>query len=91
MKMRIGTLTIFSLCATALAIGPAFAQANTAARIKQCIADNKDEEQDAEVLQDYCKCMSDAMGPTLQISVMQWEKSHPKEDEKCAAEADWED
>ena len=91
MKMRIGTLAIFSVFALALAAGPALAQANTVARIKQCIADNKDEEQDAEVLQDYCKCMSDAMGPTLQISVMQWEKTHPKEEAKCADEADWED
>lgn len=91
MTRRIGTVAILSLFATALAIGPALPQANTAARIKQCIADNKGEEQEAEVLQDYCNCMSKKMGPTVQISVQDWEKTHPKDEEVCADEAGWED
>ena len=91
MTRYIGTLAVFSIFATALAIGPALPQANTAARIKQCIADNKDEEQEPQVLQVYCTCMSGYMGPQELKSIKDWESSHPKEEEICADKADWED
>lgn len=91
MKLRIATLTIFSIFATALAVGPALPQANTAVRIQQCIADNQDEEQEPQVLKVYCTCMSDLMGPKEMKSVKDWETGHKKQEETCADKAGWED
>ncbi len=91
MKRRIGALAAFSILAVALATGPAFAQANVAARITQCISDNKDEEQEPNVLKVYCTCMSNLMGPTVTVSIKDWEATHKKEEETCADKAGWED
>ncbi|HVV94948.1 MAG TPA: hypothetical protein VHD15_16165 [Hyphomicrobiales bacterium] len=73
------------------AAAPAFANADDAKWIKQCVADNKDEGQSAETIAVYCSCMDNKMSNNETRSITQWEKSHPAAQEACSKQAHWKD
>jgi hypothetical protein len=84
----------FALFAFAIGLGlcsaaPAFADADDAAWIKRCVADNADQNQAPTIVAAYCSCMNNKMSSSETQSVTTWEKSHPKERESCSAEAGW--
>jgi hypothetical protein len=68
---------------------PAFANADDAAWIKKCVADNKDEGAKASVVAAYCACMTEKMSSDETLSVTAWEKTHPTEQKACSKEAGW--
>jgi len=57
--------------------------------INSCIADNKHEGQSEETVTKYCACMNDNMSSSETKSVTEWEKTHPKVEEKCEKAAGW--
>jgi len=61
-------------------LAPAVAQqsADDVKWITQCVADNKDEGQTAEVVLAYCTCMNGKMSSNETRSVTQWEKANPR-------------
>ena len=68
---------------------PAFADADDAKWIQQCVKDNADQGAAASVVAAYCSCMNNKMSSNETQSITQWEKSHPKEQEACSKEAGW--
>ena len=86
MKVKISALFfIASVTISSLA----FADADDTKWIAQCMMDNKDEGKPTEVVQKYCECMNNKMSSNETQSVSQWEKSHPKEEKECSAQAGW--
>jgi hypothetical protein len=83
---RIAPLAV-AVVAIASGFGPAFAIADTAARIKQCVIDNQAETQTATVVAAYCSCMNKKMSDSETQSITTWEKSHPSEQKACSEEA----
>ncbi|MBF0520268.1 MAG: hypothetical protein HQK92_11150 [Nitrospirae bacterium] len=69
--------------------GQAFAATDSTDRIAQCIKDNKDEGEKAEIVYKYCECMSRKIGTNETQSIDQWEKSHSKEEKECDDESGW--
>lgn len=69
--------------------GLAFADADDAKWIAQCIKDNQDAKVAPEVVAKYCTCMNNKMDSNETQSITQWEKTHPKEREACDKEAGW--
>lgn len=58
-------------------------------RIAECIADNKDQGQSAELVRKYCECMISKMDRNEKQSVSEWEETHPRERKKCDEVANW--
>ena len=86
MKVKISALFfIASVTISSLA----FADADDTKWIAQCMMDNKDEGKPTEVVQKYCECTNNKMSSNETQSVTQWEKSHPKEEKECSAQAGW--
>ena len=83
---RIAPLAV-AVVAIASGFGQAFAIADTAARIKQCVIDNQAETQTATVVAAYCSCMNKKMSDSETQSITTWEKSHPSEQKACSEEA----
>ena len=69
--------------------GFARADADDAAWIKRCVADNKNEGATASVVAAYCACMTNKMSSSETLSVTAWEKKHPTEQAACSKEAGW--
>lgn len=86
MKVKISALFLIASVAVS---GLAFADADDATWIGQCVADNKKENASPEVVKKYCECMNDHMSSSEMQSVTQWEESHPKERKECEAQAGW--
>jgi hypothetical protein len=57
--------------------------------IGQCVIDNKDEGQTADVVTKYCACMNNQMSDDDTMSISQWEKANPKVMESCSKKAGW--
>lgn len=68
---------------------PALADADDAAWIKKCVADNKNEGAKDTVIAAYCACMNGKMSSSETLSVSAWEKKHPDEMAACSKEAGW--
>jgi hypothetical protein len=70
---------------------PALADKNAdnAKWIGDCMLDNKDEGQAADVVTKYCTCMNNEMSDSETRSVTEWEKANPKVMEKCSKESGW--
>ena len=84
---KIGAMVLF---ASLVISGLAFADADDAKWIKQCIKDNKDEKgATAEIVKKYCTCMNDKMDSNETKSISQWEKTHPDEMKACEKESGW--
>jgi hypothetical protein len=89
--MRFSRIALIAVAVVAMAsgVGRAFANADDAAWIKKCVADNKDEDQTETVVAAYCSCMNNKMSDSETQSITTWEKSHPSEQEACSEEAGW--
>ncbi|WP_243438209.1 hypothetical protein [Fundidesulfovibrio soli] len=72
-----------------LSAGMAFANADDAKWIAQCLKDNKDAKVPVEVITKYCTCMNNKMSDNETQSITQWEKTHPKERAECDKESGW--
>jgi hypothetical protein len=57
--------------------------------IGDCVIENKDEGQPADVVTKYCTCMNNEMSDDETRSVTEWEKANPKTMEKCSKESGW--
>ena len=78
--------TAVAAFAMASGLGPV-ANADDAARIKQCVDDNQGEGQTAAVVDAYCACMSKKMSASETQSITTWENSHSREQTACSEEA----
>lgn len=87
MKLKV---SILFLVASVMASGsPAFADADDATWIAQCVADNKNEGVSSETVKKYCECMNDHMSDDENQSITQWEEANPKERKECEVKAGW--
>lgn len=78
------------LCGAAFLAGsPAFAGADDAKWVAQCVQDNKDEKAAIEVITKYCTCMNNKMSANETQSITTWEKSHAAERTACDKESGW--
>jgi hypothetical protein len=82
-------LLILAAFAGVAAASPALANADDAAWIKKCVADNKREGATPEVVAAYCSCMNNKMSSDETLSITAWEKTHPAEMAACDKEAGW--
>jgi hypothetical protein len=87
--MNVKISTLFFVASITIS-GLAFADADDATWIAQCIADNKKEGASPETVKKYCECMNDHMSGGEMQSITQWEEAHPKERKECEAKAGWE-
>lgn len=87
-KYLIGTSLIFGAF---LVVNPVLAGSDDFKWVNQCIEDNKSEGQEDSVVIAYCSCMNNKMSATETQSISEWEKTHPKEAEECAAQAGWQE
>lgn len=69
--------------------GLAYADADDAKWIAQCIRDNKGEGAKEEVVYKYCQCMVDKMEANETRSVTQFEKANPESMRVCEKQAGW--
>src|SRR6202043_2589483 len=65
------------------AAAAAWADADDAKWVAQCIKDNQDATVSVEVVTKYCTCMNNKMSSSETQSITQWEKSHPPERVAC--------
>ena len=81
----------FSLifAATLLGSAAAYADADDAKWVAQCVQDNKDGKATVEVITKYCTCMNGKMSSNETQSITQWEKTHAAERQACDKEAGW--
>ena len=82
-------LFAFATLGLIAASAPARADADDAAWIKRCVADNRHEGASAEVVAAYCSCMNSKMSSDETLSITAWEKSHPEAMHACEKEAGW--
>lgn len=84
-------ITAFLVALTAAAVFslPALAGSDDLKWIAQCLKDNADAKVAVDVVQKYCTCMNNKMSDSETQSIIQWEKTHPKERAECDAEAGW--
>ena len=69
--------------------GTARAGADDVKWISKCLSDNSDAKVSMDVVTKYCTCMNNKMDDNETRSISTWEKSHPKEEAACDAEAGW--
>ena len=67
----------------------AYANADDAKWVAQCVSDNQGEKATIEVITKYCVCMNNKMSENETLSISQWEKTHHTEMKACDAEAGW--
>ncbi len=79
----------FFMAISVMSASLAFAGADDAKWIAQCIKDNQDAKVSVEVITKYCTCMNNKMDENETLSITQWEKSHPKEEAACDKESGW--
>jgi len=83
-------ITLFFIVASTIVCSLSFAdKADDTKWIAQCMMDNKDLGQPAEVVVKYCECMNNKMDESESQSITQWEKTHPKERKECSDKAGW--
>jgi hypothetical protein len=75
--------------ASLLVSAAAYADADDAKWVAQCVKDNQNEKATVEVITKYCTCMNNKMSSNETQSISQWEKSHPAEMKACDKEAGW--
>jgi len=68
---------------------PASSNADDIKWIADCMDDNMNNGQPAEVLRKYCECMISKMYDNESESITHWEKSHPQEQKECSYKAGW--
>ena len=73
----------FLVAASALGGNVAYAGADDAKWVAQCVMDNQAEKVGIEVIAKYCTCMNEKMSDNETLSITQWEKTHPTEMRAC--------
>ena len=86
--MRFLTVSLLIL-GFAVVGSPAFAGADDAKWVAQCIKDNADAKVGPEVVKSYCVCMNNKMDENETKTISQWEKTHKSEMEACEKSAGW--
>lgn len=86
MKRTIALIAMIGCVATPVSADP---KADDSQWIGQCVIDNKDEGQTADVVTKYCTCMNNEMSEDETKSVSDWEKANPAVMEKCSKESGW--
>jgi len=71
------------------AAGAAYADADDAKWVAQCVKDNQNEKATVEVITKYCTCMNNKMSSNETQSITQWEKTHVAERQACDKESGW--
>jgi hypothetical protein len=89
MKSISALAVAFGILCLGSASTPARADADDAAWIKKCVADNAKEGASEAVVASYCSCMNNKMSSTETLSITAWEKLHPKEMAECEKESGW--
>lgn len=86
MKRHAALIAMLACLAT-----PAFADKNSddSKWIGDCVIENKDEKQSADVVTKYCTCMNNQMSDDESRSITEWEKANPKVMEQCSKESGW--
>jgi hypothetical protein len=82
-------LAVLSSVALPFGATSVLANADDAAWIKRCVADNANEGAKETVVAAYCACMNNKMSSNETLSVTAWEKTHPDEQAACSKEAGW--
>ena len=77
------------VAASMLGSAVAYADADDAKWVAQCVSDNKDEKAAVDVITKYCTCMNNKMSSNETQSITQWEKTHVAEQEACSKQAGW--
>jgi hypothetical protein len=86
--MIFSRIALIAVAAFAMASGlGSAANADDAARIKQCVTDNQGQGQTATVVAAYCSCMSKKMSASETQAITTWENSHSREQTACSEEA----
>lgn len=67
----------------------AFAGADDAKWVAQCLKDNTDAKVSVEIVAKYCACMNGKMDENETQSITQWEKTHATERKACEAASGW--
>lgn len=80
---------VLFLVLSVMSAGLAYADADDAKWIAQCIKDNQDAKVAPEVIVKYCTCMNNKMSSSETQSITQWEKTHPQERAECDRESGW--
>ncbi len=83
------TAIMFLLAGSMAVSSSAFADADDAKWVAQCLKDNADAKVSVEVVTKYCTCMNNKMDSNETKSISQWEKTHPAEMKACEKEAGW--
>jgi hypothetical protein len=84
-KIAFALLFAATMCGSAVA----YADADDAKWVAQCVQDNKDEKATVEVITKYCTCMNNKMSSNETQSITQWEKTHATERQACDKESGW--
>ncbi len=84
---RFFTVFFFAIIMSFAAL--AYAGSDDAKWIAQCLEDNKNAKVPTEVIVKYCTCMNNKMDENEELTITQWEKQHPKEQEECDKVAGW--
>jgi hypothetical protein len=89
MKSNFAKITAAVAMSLAVFSNVAFADADDAKWIAQCVKDNKDEGAKESVVKKFCICMNNKMGDNEVKSISEWEKTNKKEMQACEKEAGW--
>lgn len=79
----------FLVAASVLGGSAAYAGADDAKWVAQCVLDNQAEKAGIEVIAKYCTCMNEKMSDNETLSITQWEKTHPTEMRACERASGW--
>ena len=69
--------------------GSAHADSDDELWIAQCVKDNASSDVKEVTLLKYCDCMNDEMDDDDEMSISEWELSHPNEKRACRKKAKW--
>ena len=86
--MRFLTVALL-LMGSAMVGSSAYAGADDAKWVAQCIKDNSDAKVGPEVVKSYCACMNNKMDDNETKTISQWEKTHKTEMEACEKSVGW--
>jgi hypothetical protein len=84
---RIAFAVLFG--ASLFASATAYADADDAKWVAQCVKDNQNEKATIEVITKYCTCMNNKMSNNETQSITTWEKTHVAERQACDKESGW--
>jgi hypothetical protein len=87
--MKLFVMAAAAMMLAAATSNVAYANADDAKWVGQCVQDNSDAKVGVEIVTKYCNCMNNQMSDKETRTITQWEKSHPKERHECERQAGW--